>query len=115
MDDSAGQHAYVFIHELVREALEAAAEVAKPGAGVKEAGPALRRLRSWGFLQSLLVSCCGKQRKVYTPDATFHLSIVYHCFEEKLVAGHVHLPNGCAVDVESRRRGSTLDVTTYCS
>lgn len=72
MDGSVGQHAYVFIHELVREALAAAAEVAKLGAGVREAGPALRRLRSWSFLQRLLVSCCGKQRHVYTPDATVH-------------------------------------------
>lgn len=49
------QHAYVYIHELAREALAAAAEVHKGGGKTKEAGPALRRLRSWGFLQSLQV------------------------------------------------------------
>lgn len=49
------QHAYVYIHELARESLAAASEVEKGGGKTKEAGPALRRLRSWGFLQSLLV------------------------------------------------------------
>ncbi|CAM9191517.1 unnamed protein product [Ectocarpus sp. 4 AP-2014] len=50
---SAYLHAYVYIHELAREAVEAAAEVKKGGGKAREAGPALRRLRSWGFLQSL--------------------------------------------------------------
>eukprot|EP00903_Cladosiphon_okamuranus_P016195 g14945.t1 len=51
---SAYLHAYVYIHELAREALTAAAEVQKAGGKTtREAGPALRRLRSWGFLQSL--------------------------------------------------------------
>lgn len=49
------QHAYVYIHDLAREALAAAAEVHKGGGNPREAGSALRRLRSWDFLQSLLV------------------------------------------------------------
>ncbi|CAN0147381.1 unnamed protein product, partial [Ectocarpus fasciculatus] len=52
---SAYLHAYVYIHELAREAVAAAAEVKKGGGKAREAGPALRRLRSWGFLQSLQV------------------------------------------------------------
>ncbi|CAN0072095.1 unnamed protein product, partial [Ectocarpus sp. 13 AM-2016] len=52
---SAYLHAYVYIHELAREAVEAAAEVKKGGGKARDAGPALRRLRSWGFLQSLQV------------------------------------------------------------
>ncbi|CAM9943050.1 unnamed protein product [Ectocarpus sp. 12 AP-2014] len=50
---SAYLHAYVYIHEIAREASEAAAEVKKGGGKAREAGPALRRLRSWGFLQGL--------------------------------------------------------------
>lgn len=50
------QHAYVYIHDLAREALAAAAEVHKAGGKMtRGAGPALRRLRSWGFLQSFQV------------------------------------------------------------
>lgn len=49
------QHAYVYIHDLAREALAAAAEVHKGGGNTREAGPSLRRLRSWEFLQSLQV------------------------------------------------------------
>ncbi|CAN0202550.1 unnamed protein product [Ectocarpus sp. 6 AP-2014] len=50
---SAYLHAFVYIHDLAREAVEAAAEVKKGGGKARDAGPALRRLRSWGFLQSL--------------------------------------------------------------
>eukprot|EP00752_Nemacystus_decipiens_P006719 g6042.t1 len=50
---SAYLHAYVYIHDLAREALEAAAEVHNGRGKTREAGPALRRLRSWEFLQSL--------------------------------------------------------------
>ena len=49
------QHAYVYIHDLAREALAAVSEVEKGGGKAREGGPALRRLRSWGFLQSLQV------------------------------------------------------------
>lgn len=49
------QHAYVFIHDLVREAVAAAEEVRMAGGRTREPGEALRRLRSWGFLQSLQV------------------------------------------------------------
>ncbi|CAN0341806.1 unnamed protein product, partial [Hapterophycus canaliculatus] len=52
---SAYLHSYVYIHGLAREALAATAEVDKGSGKPKEAGPALRRLRSWDFLQSLLV------------------------------------------------------------
>eukprot|EP00903_Cladosiphon_okamuranus_P012229 g11469.t1 len=50
---SAYQHAYPYIHDLARKALAAAAEVHKRGGKTREAGPALRRWRSWEFLQSL--------------------------------------------------------------
>lgn len=53
------QHAYVYIHDLAREALAAVSEVEKGGGKAREAGPALRRLRSWGFLQSLQVRTDG--------------------------------------------------------
>lgn len=53
------QHAYVYIHDLAREALAAVSEVEKGGGKAREAGPALRRLRSWGFLQSLQVRADG--------------------------------------------------------
>lgn len=49
------QHAYVFIHDLVQEAVAAADEVRAGGGKTREPGQALRRLRSWGFLQSLQV------------------------------------------------------------
>lgn len=49
------KHVYVYVHELAREALAAVTEVQKGGGKTREAGPALRRLRSWDFLQSLLV------------------------------------------------------------
>ncbi|CAM9398596.1 unnamed protein product [Scytosiphon promiscuus] len=52
---SAYLHSYVYIHELAREALAASTEVEKGSGKSKEAGPALRRLRSWDFLQSLLL------------------------------------------------------------
>ncbi|CAM9632365.1 unnamed protein product, partial [Sphacelaria rigidula] len=52
---SAYLHAYVFIHDLVQEAVAAADEVRAGGGKTREPGQALRRLRSWGFLQSLQV------------------------------------------------------------
>lgn len=57
------QHAYVYIHDLAREALAAAAEVHKGGGKTREAGQALRRLRSWEFLQSLQVRGEGRGRE----------------------------------------------------
>lgn len=62
---TAPQHAYVYIHDLVREGVAAADELRQQtghgggwGRGAKsgEAGPAMRRLRSWSFLQKLVVS-----------------------------------------------------------
>lgn len=101
----ATQHAYVYIHELAREAVEAAAEVKKGGGKAREAGPALRRLRSWGFLQSLQVGreggadgarCC----------ACVWLSGVYSCvlFGNWIGPQAVVSPDRTSVAVSPRAR-----------
>lgn len=54
------QHAYVYIHELVRETSAAgAAGINRRGGAVsREAGMGLKRLRSWEFVQALQASMC---------------------------------------------------------
>ncbi|CAM9685319.1 unnamed protein product [Choristocarpus tenellus] len=48
-------HAYVFIHDLVKAATDAMVEIQRVRGKSKEAGPALRRARSWEFVQCLQV------------------------------------------------------------